>query len=265
MLRIDRGGVVFYQFDGLKDASSVDQAIFTRLGGVSRGPYTSLNLGHTVGDDLNAVAANHRRALAVVGWRRQDVAACYQVHSAQVGVVGLTDRGRVRPETDALLTDQPGVLLMQRFADCVPVTLFDHRRRIVGLAHAGWRGIVAGVLPATIASLTATFGSHPADLWVGIGPAIGPCCYEVGPEVIARVSAALNVDPAAEANPVVRQVNGRAHLDLWAAVRRQLEAASVGQIEMAKICTACRVHEWFSHRAEKGKTGRFGAIIGLRP
>ncbi len=264
MQRIDQNGVIFYQFEGLNGEPGVDQAIFTRLGGISQGPYTSLNLGHTVGDDLKAVTINHHRALEAVGWQRQDVATCYQVHSAQVGVVGLDDRGRVRPNTDALLTDQPGVMLMQRFADCVPVLFFDQRQRVVGLAHAGWRGLVVGVLPATVKRLIQAFDSRPADLWAGIGPAIGPCCYEVGPEVVAEVAGALGVKPQNDANPFVRQVNGRVHLNLWAAARHQLETAGLGQIESARTCTACRVDEWFSHRAEKGKTGRFGAVIGLR-
>jgi len=257
--RSNHNGVVFYRFEGLAHEAGLEHALFTRRGGVSRPPFAALNMGHTVGDDLSAVRVNHERALGALGWRREDVATCHQVHGARVGVVGLDDRGRVCPETDALVTADPGVGLMLRFADCVPVLFYDRRRRVVGLAHAGWRGVPAGVVPATVGRLVEVFGCRPEELWAGIGPSIGPCCYEVGAEVVQQVSAALNGrDP-------VRWENGRAHLDLWAAVQSQLAEAGVGQVEVARMCTACRTDEWFSHRAEGGMTGRFGVVLGLRP
>jgi YfiH family protein len=256
--RINQDGVVFYRFKGLASEVGLDHALFTRRGGVSRPPFATLNMGHTVGDDLTAVRANHRRALATLGWRQEDVATCYQVHGARVAVVGASDRGRVCPETDALVTADPGVVLMLRFADCAPVLFYDRRRRVVGLAHAGWRGVVAGVLPAAVAALREAFGCRPTDLWAGVGPSIGPCCYEVGQEVVKQVSLSVN------GNDLFRRENDRLHLDLWAAVRCQLEEAGVGLVEVAELCTACRTDDWFSHRAEGGKTGRFGVVIGLR-
>ncbi len=260
MQRINHNGVVFYRFKALANEPGLDHALFTRRGGVSRPPFATLNLGHTVGDDLEAVGVNHQRALAALGWRREDVATCYQVHSARVGIVGPADQGRVRPETDALLTADPGVLLMLRFADCVPVLFYEQRRRVIGLAHAGWRGVAAGIVPSSVAALVETFGCHPADLWAGVGPSIGPCCYEVGPEVVEGISAALHGESA----PSRQDDDGRLYVDLWAAVRRQLEQAGVGQIKVAELCTACRTDDWFSHRAEKGRAGRFGVAIGLR-
>jgi YfiH family protein len=125
------------------------------------------------------------------------------------------------------------------------------------LAHAGWRGLPAGVVPATVGRLVEALGCAPSDLWAGIGPSIGPCCYEVGPEVVEQVSAAVNGrDP-------FRWEHGRPHLDLWAAVKSQLEEAGVRQVEVARMCTACHTDDWFSHRAEGGVTGRFGVAIGL--
>jgi YfiH family protein len=256
--RISRDGVVFYRFEGLAGEPGLDHALFTRRGGVSRPPWATLNLGHTVGDELAAVRVNHRRALGALGWRQEDVASAYQVHGARVGVVGPADQGRAHPETDALVTAQAGAVLMLRFADCVPVLFYDRRRRAIGLAHAGWRGLPAGVLPATVRTLGEAFGCRPADLWAGIGPSIGPCCYEVGQEVVEQVRAAVN------GSEPFRWENGRLHLDLWAAVRSQLVKVGVGQIEVAKLCTACHTDDWFSHRAERGKTGRFGVVIGLR-
>jgi copper oxidase (laccase) domain-containing protein len=102
------------------------------------------------------------------------------------------------------------------------------------------------------------FGCEPGDLWAGIGPSIGPCCYEVGPEVVDQVKASTN------GREPIQWVNGNSHLDLWTAVQRQLEEAGVKQVEVAELCTACRTEDWFSHRAERGKTGRFGVVMGLR-
>lgn len=258
MRRINHNGVVFYRFAGLEGEPGLDHALFTRRGGVSRSPFATLNMGHTVGDDLVAVEVNHQRALAALGWRREDVVTGYLVHGARVALVGPADRGRVHPATDALLTADPGVALMLRFADCVPVLLYERRRRVIGLAHAGWRGVVAGVLPATVTTLVEAFDCRPSDLWAGVGPSIGPCCYEIGPEIVEQVSLAVN------GGAPLRRENGRLHLDLWAAVRLQLEAAGVEQVEVAELCTACHSGDWFSHRAEGGQTGRFGVLIGLR-
>ncbi len=257
MQRVNHNGVLFYRFGALAEEPGLDHALFTRRGGVSRPPYATLNLGHTVGDDLEAVRVNHQRALDALGWGREDVATCHQVHGARVAVIGPDDRGVVQPETDALVTATPGVVLMLRFADCVPVLFYDRRQRVIGLAHAGWRGVVAGSVPATVATLTEAFGCEPGDLWAGIGPSIGPCCYEVGPEVVEEVKASAN------GREPFRRVNNRVHLDLWTAVRGQLEEAGVEQVEVAELCTACRTDDWFSHRAERGKTGRFGVVIGL--
>jgi YfiH family protein len=258
MRRVDRNGVVFYRFDGLAGEAGLDHALFTRRGGVSRPPFFSLNMGHTVGDELSAVRINHERALATLGWQLDDVATAHLVHGARVGVVDADGRGRTYADTDALVTATPGVVLLLRFADCVPVLLYDRRRRAIGLAHAGWRGIPAGVVAATVATLVEVFGCEVVDLWAGIGPSIGPCCYEVGTEVVGQVKAAVN------GREPFRWADGGVHLDLWAAVQSQLEEAGVGQIEVAELCTACHTGEWFSHRAENGKTGRFGVAMALK-
>ena len=160
-------------------------------------------------------------------------------------------------ETDALVTEAAGVVLMLRFADCVPVLFYDRRKHVVGLAHAGWRGIPAGVIPATLAKLVDAFGCELRDVWAGVGPSIGPCCYEVGPEVIDAVSEAVN------GRQPYHSQGGRTYLDLWAAVKGQLADAGVEDVEMSEICTSCHSDEWYSHRAEKGRTGRFGVAFGL--
>jgi YfiH family protein len=258
MHRVRLNGVVHYRFEGLDGVAGLLHTVLTRIGGVSEGPYATLNLGHTVGDDLAAVRENHRRALEPLGLDPARVVSPWQVHGAHVDVVGPEQLGTVRPKTDALVTTAPNVPLMMRFGDCTPVLLFDPVQRVAGMAHAGWRGVVVGVVRASVRTMTERLGCNPAHIWAGVGPTIGPCCYEVGAEVADQVAAAC----PAEAQ-VIRRVNGRAYADLPAAVEAQLRAVGVELVEQAGLCTACRVDEFFSHRAENGHTGRFGIVMGL--
>lgn len=258
MIREWRDGILLYRFADLQEAAGVRHGILTRIGGVSRGAYATLNLGHTVGDDLAAVEENHRRALGIFGLQPHRVVSPYQVHGARVGLVGRAHLGTVQPATDALVTQEAGVPLLMRFGDCAPVLLFDPVRRAIGMAHAGWRGIVAGSVTATVRAMEQRLGCCPADIWAGIGPTIGHCCYEVRAEVADAVEAAC---PAGA--HVVHRFDGHIHVDLPAAVRAQLRACGVERIEEAGLCTACRVDEFFSHRAENGRTGRFGILLEL--
>ena len=258
MIRNHVNGIVFYRFAGLCDVPGLVHAVLTRVGGVSRPPFATLNLCRKDGEDPAAVFENLRRASQALELEAGAFVRAWQVHGARVGVVGWADRGAVYPDTDGLVTTVPGVPLLMCFGDCTPVLFFDRVRRAIGVAHAGWRGVVAGVVPSTVRAMVEQLGCNPADLWAGVGPAIGPCCYEVGPEVVTAVRAAC--PPGAD---VVRYVDGRAHLDLPGAVGAQLRAAGVGQVEDANLCTSCHVDEFFSHRAEQGHTGRFGVMMGL--
>jgi polyphenol oxidase len=235
-------------------------AIFTRLGGVSRGAFASLNLGGTVGDDVAAVEENHRRVFAALGYAGEAWVSPHQVHGNRVAVVGAADRGQVIAATDALVTNEPGVALLLRFADCVPVLFFDSRQRVVAIAHAGWRGVVAGVVAATVETLVSRFGTQPRDLWVGIGPAIGRDHYAVGKPVRDAVTGAL---PQPSSLQVSVQHEQGHYLDLAAAVEAQLTGMGIVDVNQAGICTACNTDEWFSHRAEAGMTGRFCAVAML--
>jgi YfiH family protein len=259
--RVSVQGLVYYQFDRfVEGGSSLVHGCFTRLGGVSPSPWKSLNTGHTVGDDLERVRENHRRIWSALGIQGEDVVSPHQVHGAAVRVVDNTDRGRVCEKTDALITNTPDVYLMLRFADCVPVLFYDPVRGTVGLAHAGWRGTVAGIARATAQRMVESFGGRPSDILVGIGPSIGPCCYEVGENVLEAAREAFPRAPQL----VHRQENGSWHFDLWAANRYQLEQVGVTKVEVSGLCTAGRTDEWFSHRVERGRTGRLGAVMGLR-
>jgi YfiH family protein len=260
MIRNTAGGLVFYQFACFAPHTEVQHAIFTRLGGRSQGAFCTLNVGSLVGDDPAAVQANHELIHAILGLQPGAVVTARQVHGAHVAAVRSSDGGTIIPSTDALISDEPGVALLLRFADCVPLVLYDPRRQAIGLAHAGWRGLVAGVVPNTVAALQSAFGCRPADLIAGVGPAIGPCCYEVAPDVTVEVERIFGKPT----DLLSAQPDGAVHFDLPAAVHRQLQQCGVTQIEHSGLCTSCHTDEFFSHRAENGHTGRFAVIVALQ-
>lgn len=259
MRREENNGLLYYRFHSLAAYGEVVHGVFTRLGGTSRPPYHWLNVGKSVGDDQKAVDANYGLICRTLGIHRGDIATAYQVHSANVAVVGPGDRGRVARQTDALVTNRPGVFLMLRFADCVPIAFYDPVQRAIGLAHAGWKGTLGKAAQKTVEAMMEAYGSRPADLIACIGPSIGPCCYQIGGNVAKLVNEVFPYQPQL----LHQQEDGSRHLDLWAANWLQLAALGVHQIEVSGLCTACHNDEFFSHRADNGCTGRFAVVVGL--
>lgn len=252
------------RFSSLAAWPGLVHAVSTRQGGVSTGSYASLNLSTSTGDSSENVDANYRRLAAALELPRERFTTTWQVHGVRVARATADQAGGMIDKADGIITDAPGLPLTQRYADCTPLIVYDPRRHAAGLAHAGWRGTVAGMATTLVQAMAEAYGSNPADLVAVIGPAIGPCCYEVGPEVIEAVQQAF---PAAAAL-LHQPANGAStpanpHFDLWAANRWQLEQAGVGQIETAGICTRCQRETFFSHRGDGPQTGRFGAVIML--
>jgi YfiH family protein len=248
-----------FRFRALGAIRGVAHGVTTRHGGVSRGRYGTLNLSMSVQDDELAVDENKRRLAGAFASNPEALLTTRQIHGN--GVVEVREEwwtADASPRADALITDRPGALLMQRFADCVPILFADARSRAVGLAHAGWRGTVLNVAAATVEALTTSYGMKPDDLVVGIGPSIGPCCFEVGTDVAEKFSGEPGVVLSHESRP---------HVDLWEANRLALVAAGVAPeaIEIAAVCTRCNPDDYFSHRALGYPAGRFGGVIGLCP
>lgn len=231
-------------------------AFTTRAGGVSEGPLASLNLGADRGDRDDAVRENRRRLAVALGLDPGRVSMSRQVHGALVRRVdGDDDRdlftGGLRgwPEGDALVTRQPGRALAVLGADCLPVLLWRRDVPAAGAAHAGWRGLVAGVLEAAVEAL-----GDPARTGAAIGPGIGPCCYPVSADVRARFAARFGDE--ALAPPAV---------DLGAAARRALAGAGVPVSAIATVgaCTSCEPGRFFSHRRDGEATGRQAGVVAL--
>jgi len=258
----------FHQADGLRYLTfdlfpkSLIHAVFTRQGGLSSEPWSSLNVGNGVGDERQHVWQNRDRSFAALGRGRESLFDVWQVHSADLVVANAPHPRLDNPpeyKADILLTDNPQVTLFMRFADCTPILLFDPVKNAAALVHAGWVGTVKRAAGAAVKGLRAAYGSNPADILAAIGPSIGPDHYEVGPNVVEQARYAFG----REAETLFLDQSGRVHFDLWKANRLALEQAGVSQIETAGLCTACHPEDWFSHRAQKGKTGRFGALLAV--
>ena len=276
--------LLYFRFDGLPNGT-LHHAVFSRRGGTSLAPFDSLNMSLAVADERDRVYANRRRAYGLFGRDTDTVVHAHLVHGATVARVTTAENGTWVHHVDGLVTDQPGCVLTMSFADCAPIVLYDPVHRAIGLGHAGWKGAVADLPGALVRAMGEQFGSDPADLLAAVGPCIGPCCYEVGEIVIDAVRAAFaspdellhrksmpahqattdNHPPPAPCYSTtdLLATDHRLHFDLPEANRRNLLNAGVRHVELSEHCTACRTDLFFSHRAEKGRTGRFGVVLGL--
>jgi YfiH family protein len=260
MIVIERGGLRLFEFETLSGCPGLTHAVFARQGGVSPSPWESLNVGGGVGDVAERVIENRQRAFHAAGRPVDSIADVWQVHSAEVLVMRAPRAtGERPPHADGMVTDKPELTLFMRFADCVPVLLYDPQRRAVGIVHAGWKGTLARIAARAVAHMEESFGSRAQDMLAAIGPSIGPDHYPVGAEVVERARAAFAKDEAR----LLTEREGEVCLDLWLANMLALQEAGVHSIEVAGLCTACHTGDWFSHRGEHGRTGRFGAMIAL--
>lgn len=252
--------------DAVGPGGRVIACVSTRHGGVSAPPYDTCNLGYATGDDPAAVRRNRAALCRTIGFSLDDLVVANQVHGAEVVVVDAAHRGRgahdaagAVADADALVTATPGVLLGVLIADCVPVVLWDPRRAVVAVAHAGWRGTVAHVVARTVRAMGEHFGCDPAVLRAGIGPSIGPASYEVGDDVVTAAHAAFP-----DAAGLVHHDGARRTFDLWAANTHELVAAGVRaeHITCSHIDTFTSTDRFFSHRAG-APTGRFMAFAAI--
>jgi polyphenol oxidase len=223
-------------------------AFSTRVGGVSEAEFASLNLGILTDDDPARVVVNRTRLCEAVGADPDGATMAWQRHGRTVTRAeprGIVTPGTVYDHCDGLWSDEPGRAMLLLTADCMPIAIAraEGVRPAVEILHAGWRGLLAGIVAAGVRAL----GAH--GLVAAIGPSIGPCCYEVGEEVAAPFREAFGEDVAHD---------GR--LDLWTSAERALRAAGVERVERCNLCTSCDGNRFFSHRRDHGRTGRQGVI-----
>ena len=270
MIRQRIDSLQVWSFENLLEYRGIGHFVSTRVGGHSTLPYDSLNLSFNVGDDPENVRKNRERLVEAIGIPLNSVTTAKQIHDDCVKVVSEELRGRGSVDydgaingTDAMVTNVPNTCLMILLADCVPLLFYDPSKEVIGVAHAGRKGTIRLIAQATTRALQEHFGCSTQDIVVGIGPSVGPCCYQVGQEVVSQFEQVFGTTQRIITN---RSADGRGYLDLREANLRQLLDTGIPEenIEMARTCTCHHSDVFFSYRHEKGKTGRFGAGIFIR-
>ena len=257
-------------FRHLSKYGDVRHFVSSRIGGVSRHPYDSLNLGFHVGDNPELVLKNRETLAAAIDIPLGNFTLTKQVHGCGVKIITNTSQGNGAfhddsvTVADAMITGTPNICLTVLQADCAPLLFFDAKRRVIGAAHAGLKGTILRVAQNTVRVMQDTFHCSPLDIAVGIGPSIGPCCYEIGHEILGLTTKAF---PDTKDIICIHTSDGKIHFNLWEANRTQLTQMGIPDenIEIAQSCTYCNHTLFFSHRYQNKGTGRFGAGIMLNP
>ena len=244
----------------ISSLQGINHGFLTRAGGVSRGAYSSLNCGHTNGDDAHRVEENRKRALASVDPHAETLCTARQVHGDQVVAIETPWSGDRAPEADGLVTIRPGVALGITTADCAPVLIADQSAAVIGATHAGWRGALAGVIEATVAAMMG-LGSNPASMVAAIGPCIAKQSYQVGPEFLAPF---LQQDADNRRFFETDDSPGRHRFDLPGYVRSRLEKSGVHSADIIGADTCTDEDRFFSYRraCQRGERA-FGLGISI--
>ena len=261
--------VPLLHFPLLEKCSFITHAFTTRMGGVSTGDCTSMNLSFTRGDDEAAVRENYRRIAAALGTDAKQFVCSDQTHTTNVGRVTKADAGKgvVIPkdytDVDGLITNEPGIVLSTFYADCVPLYFVDPVHRAIGLSHSGWRGTVNKMGQVTIEAMKREFGSKPEELYCAIGPSICQDCYEISRDVAEEFMKAF---PEHVNDILLQKSEEKFQLDLWKANEIVMLESGVlpEHLAVTNICTCCNPTELFSHRASKGKRGNLAAFLMIK-
>lgn len=240
---------------------SVPHCFTTRLGGVSTGHFSSLNIGLHRGDDPENVARNHEILSNVLGYDVKKTVLSHQVHGDVVRVVTVSDclglDHHLYPECDGLVTNTPGLALVVFTADCTPILLQDVVTGAVGAVHAGWRGTAMDIAGKAVQTMVNAFGCDPKNIRAAIGPNIGPCCFETD----AEVPTAMVQTFGGTVEKDIRPVGEKYYVNLKEINALILRRAGVRHIEISDACTACEHHRFWSHRVTRGQRGSQGAVI----
>ena len=260
----ERNGVPYLSFPILEKTGLVRHGFSTRLGGVSKGVWASMNISTTRGDHPQAVEENKRRIALAIGVDERKMAFSSQTHTTNVAVVAEENLGESFPETDGMITNVPGICLVTFYADCVPLYFVDTVRKAIGLSHSGWRGTVHKMANVTVRKMQEVFGSNPADLIAAVGPSICQDCYEVDIDVIRQFQE--NYIRKDWESLYYRKENGKFQLNLWRANELNLLESGIKKENLAvtNVCTCCNPEVMFSHRVMGTDRGNLSAFLALK-
>jgi polyphenol oxidase len=260
MIKKEKNGLVYYQFN-LFLQFPIKHAIFTRFGGISNAPFDSLNIGGNLGDLDENIIENKKLIFNVLDIPFETQFDVWQVHGVNI-VIPEKPREPLGKyiQADGIVTNERNYTMVMRFADCVPILLYDPINHVGSTVHAGWQGTVKNTVSYAIQKMIDVFDVKAPNIVAGIGPSIGPDHYIVGDNVIKAVKERFPNDW----QKMIELKKGNAYFNLWKANVQNLNECGVEQIEIAEMCTACNTNEWYSHREENGKTGRFAAVLQLQ-
>lgn len=272
MLQQEKDGVEYLTFPAFSESGVVNHLFSTRIGGVSEGIFSSMNLSFTRGDKKEAVLENYKRIAGVLGCAPEDFVCSDQTHTTNIRLVTKEDGGKgiVIPkdytDIDGLITNEQGIVLVTFYADCVPLYFVDIKNQAVGLAHSGWKGTVHRMGKEMVHTMGKAFGTRPEDLLVAIGPSICQACYEVSRDVAEQFM--MEFPEKDVQNEILYETipGEKYQLNLQRANAIILEECGIPkeQISVTDICTCCNPEYLFSHRASQGKRGNLAAFLGLR-
>lgn len=256
--------VPFLSYPMFEKTGIVKHGFSTRLGGVSKGYWASMNVSTTRGDDPADVEENLRRIAKAIGVRRDSLTFTNQTHTTNVAVVKEEDKGRRFQETDGMITNVPGICLVTFYADCVPLYFVDPVKKVVGLSHSGWRGTVGKMGKVTVELMQKTYGSDPEDILATVGPSICQDCYEVSEDVILEFQKSFEEQDWQQI--YYKKENGKYQLNLWKANELIFREAGIlpEHIAVTNVCTHCNPEILFSHRTTGDKRGNLGAFLALK-
>lgn len=256
--------VPFLKYPLLEKTGVVNHGFSTRLGGVSKGYYSSMNISIHRGDDPEAVDENRRRIAAAIGVKPENMVYTQQTHTTNVSVVTEADRGKSLPETDGMITNVPEVCLVTFYADCVPLYFVDPVKKAIGLSHSGWRGTVHKMANVTIERMQKEYGCRPEDIRAAVGPSICQECYEVSEDVIDEFR--KNYREEYWKDLFYQKENGKYQLNLWKANEYNFLDAGILPEHMAisNVCTCCNPEILFSHRVTGWERGNLSAFLSLK-
>lgn len=263
-------GVTYLTYPAFEKFPEFYHGFSTRLGGVSKGIYSSMNLSFTRGDEEEAVLENYRRIADAIGFSVEGIVCSDQTHTVHIRQVTEADKGKGvlqkkdYTDIDGLITNVPGITLTTFYADCVPLFFLDPVNKAAGLAHSGWRGTVGRIGEKMVKAMKDAFGSEPENLYAGIGPSICQDCYEVSADVADRFREEFQ-GYEEDAGLLYKTKPGKYQLNLWKANEIVLTEAGIlrEHISFPGICTCCNPEFLFSHRASQGKRGNLCAFLGV--
>lgn len=268
---IDNDDILYFTFNGLENTGIVKHCFSSRLGGVSKGHLSTMNLSYTRGDEKECVDENYCRIARVLGCEIEDIVCSDQTHTINVRKVTADDKGKgiVKPkdykDIDGLITNESGIALATFYADCVPLYIVDPVHHAIGLSHSGWRGTVKRMGAVTLKKMEEEYGTKPQDVYVAIGPSICQDCYEVSKDVADEFREAF-LAQRDEDKLLYQKSEEKFLLNLWYANYCVFREAGVPEknIEVTDVCTCCNPDLLFSHRASKGVRGNLGAFLMLK-